>query len=384
MLYKFDNHKKVDDVLIFEISRKNNMIIIKEIGKGGYSKIFEVSKNSYIFASKIQILKKNDSTEKKNLIEKEMNLIVKLHHNNIIKTLATYKNEISLKIKKKITKNKKSKIINETEKFLIYTYILEKGSFDLNIFMYYFRNGYLLKQKNNNLKIKYFNNLNQTLLFNFIQQVLKGIYYLKLMNYITFDLKPENVILNSNLIVKLIDFTLTGKITEKFNLKSFKSTFSIMGPEYYDNSIVLDENKEKIEIFSLGAIIYFLIANKNLYDNKFKNDPNFDKNKNIEMLENSIKNLKENKNYDEKLINFTEKCLNKKIEKRFSINECLQQEFLYEKDNKYNEIMNNNYKESSKIFTEFQKNDFLFKNNKKKFIFFFKFLFKKKIKKNFI
>ena len=369
MLYKFDNHKKVDDVLIFEISRKNNMIIIKEIGKGGYSKIFEVRKNSYIFASKIQILKKNDSTEKKNLIEKEMNLIVKLHHNNIIKTLATYKNEISLKIKKKITKNKKSKIINETEKFLIYTYILEKGSFDLNIFMYYFRNGYLLKQKNNNLKIKYFNNLNQILLFNFIQQVLKGIYYLKLMNYITFDLKPENVILNSNLIIKLIDFTLTGKITEKFNLKSFKSTFSIMGPEYYDNSIVLDENKEKIEIFSLGAIIYFLIANKNIYNNKFKNDPNFDKNKNIEMLENSIKNLKENKNYDEKLINFTEKCLNKKIEKRFSINECLQQEFLYEKDNKYNEIMNNNYKESSKIFTEFQKNDFLFKNNKKKFIF---------------
>ena len=87
------------------------------------------------------------------------------------------------------------------------------------------------------------------------------------------------------------------------------------------------------------------------------------------MLENSIKNLKENKFYDQKLINFTEKCLNKKIEKRYSINECLQQEFLYEKDKKYNEIMNNNYKESSKIFTEFQKNDFLLKNNKKKFIF---------------
>ena len=369
MLYKFNNDKKINDVLILESSKINDINNIKEIGKGGYSKIYEIRKNNYIFASKIQILKKNDSTEKKNLIEKEMNLIVKLHHNNIIKTLATYKNEISLKIKKKITKNKKSKIINETEKFLIYTYILEKGSFDLNIFMYYFRNGYLLKQKNNNLKIKYFNNLNQILLFNFIQQVLKGIYYLKLMNYITFDLKPENVILNSNLIVKLIDFTLTGKITEKFNLKSFKSTFSIMGPEYYDKSIVLDENLEKIETFSLGAIIYFLITNKNIYDNKFKYDENFDQNKNIEMLENSIKNLKENKNYDEKLINFTEKCLNKKIEKRFSINECLQQEFLYEKDNKYNEIMNDNYKESSKIFTEFQKNDFLFKKKKKKFIF---------------
>ena len=296
-----------------------------------------------------------------------MNLIVKLHNNNIIKTLATYKNEVSLKIKKKITKKNTSKIVNVNETYLTYSYIMEKGNLDLNSLTHYFKSGYLLKNKN--LKTKYLNNFNQILIFNFIQQILKGVYYLKLMNYITFDLKPENVILNSNLIVKLIDFTLTGKITEKFNLKSFKSTFSIMGPEYYDNSIVLDENKEKIEIFSLGAIIYFLITNKNIYNNKFKYDENFDKNKNIEMLENSIKKLKENKNYDEKLINFTEKCLNKKIGKRFSINECLQQEFLYEKDKKYNEIMNNNYKESSKIFTEFQKNDFLYKNNKKKFIF---------------
>ena len=362
-----NNYKKVYDVLNLEISKKIKINFIREIGNGGYSKIYEINKNGYIFASKIQILKNSDSTEKKNLIEKEMDLIVKLHNNNIIKTLATYKNEISLKIKKKITKNKASKIVNTNETYLTYSYIMEKGNLDLNSLTHYFKSGYLLKNKN--LKVKYLNNFNQILIFNFIQQILKGVYYLKLMNYITFDLKPENVILNSNLIIKLIDFTLTGKITEKFNLKSFKSTFSIMGPEYYDNSIVLDENKEKIETFSLGAIIYFLIFHKNIYNNIFKHDPNFDKNKNIEMLENSIKNLKENKFYDQKLINFTEKCLNKKIEKRYSINECLQQEFLYEKDNKYNEIMNNNYKESSKIFTEFQKNDFLLKNNKKKFIF---------------
>ena len=362
-----NNYKKVYDVLNLEISKKIKINFIREIGNGGYSKIYEINKNGYIFASKIQILKNSDSTEKKNLIEKEMDLIVKLHNNNIIKTLATYKNEISLKIKKKVIKNKTSKIVNTNETYLTYSYIMEKGNLDLNSLTHYFKSGYLLKNKN--LKTKYLNNFSQILIFNFIQQILKGVYYLKLMNHITFDLKPENVILNSNLIIKLIDFTLTGKITEKFNLKSFKSTFSIMGPEYYDNSIVLDENKEKIETFSLGAIIYFLIFHKNIYNNIFKHDPNFDKNKNIEMLENSIKNLKENKFYDQKLINFTEKCLNKKIEKRYSINECLQQEFLYEKDNKYNEIMNNNYKESSKIFTEFQKNDFLLKNNKKKFIF---------------
>jgi serine/threonine protein kinase len=367
--------KKIIDVIILDISKKNGIEFRRELGKGGYSKVYEIKYNTFILAAKIQILKENDSKEKIIIIEKEMNLIVNFYHINIIKTLKTIKNDISLKVKKKIIdkRNNTSIIKDVKETYYVYTFIIEKAYyFDLASYIYYFKNNFLLKQSNKNLKIKFINNVNSILIYNFIQQILSGIYYLKKSKYVTFDLKPENVVITSNLILKLIDFSLMGNVEETNKIKLLKSTFSIMGPEYYDNNFKINrENLEKFEIFSLGAIIYFLIFNINIYDNKYKNDRCFDKNKNIELLEKSIKNLKENKYYDQKLINFIEKCLNKNINDRLSINDCLEKEnFLYEKDKKYNQIMHNNYNERIKIFSEFQKIDSIRKQiHKKKFLY---------------
>lgn len=367
--------KKIIDVIILDISKKNGIEFRRELGKGGYSKVYEIKYNTFILAAKIQILKENDSKEKIIIIEKEMNLIVNFYHINIIKTLKTIKNDISLKVKKKIIdkRNNTSTIKDVKETYYVYTFIIEKAYyFDLASYIYYFKNNFLLKQSNKNLKIKFINNVNSILIYNFIQQILSGIYYLKKSKYVTFDLKPENVVITSNLILKLIDFSLMGNVEETNKIKLLKSTFSIMGPEYYDNNFKINrENLEKFEIFSLGAIIYFLIFNINIYDNKYKNDRCFDKNKNIELLQKSIKNLKENKYYDQKLINFIEKCLNKNINDRLSINDCLEKEnFLYEKDKKYNQIMHNNYNERIKIFSEFQKIDSIRKQiHKKKFLY---------------
>ncbi len=366
--------KKIFDVIIIDISKKNGIDFRRELGKGGYSKVYEIKYNTFILAAKIQILKE-DSNERIIIIEKEMNLIVNFYHINIIKTLKTIKNDISLKVKKKIIdkRNNTSTIKDVKETYYVYNFIIEKAYyFDLASFIYYFKNNFLLKQSNKNLKIKFINNVNSILIYNFIQQILSGIYYLKKSKYVTFDLKPENVVITSNLILKLIDFSLMGKFEETNKIKLLKSTFSIMGPEYYNKNFKIDnENLEKFEIFSLGAIIYFLIFNINVYDNRYKHDPYFDKNKNIELLEKAIKNLKENKYYDQKLINFIEKCLNKDINKRLSINDCLEKEiFLYEKDKKYQQIMNNNYNERIKIFGEFQKLDSVRNQKfKKKFLF---------------
>ena len=367
--------KKIIDVIILDISKKNGIEFRRELGKGGYSKVYEIKYNTFILAAKIQILKENDSKEKIIIIEKEMNLIVNFYHINIIKTLKTIKNDISLKVKKKIIdkRNNTSTIKDVKETYYVYTFIIEKAYyFDLASYIYYFKNNFLLKQSNKNLKIKFINNVNSILIYNFIQQILSGIYYLKKSKYVTFDLKPENVVITSNLILKLIDFSLMGKFEETNKIKLLKSTFSIMGPEYYNKNLKIDnKNLEKFEIFSLGAIIYFLIFNINVYDNRYKHDPYFDKNKNIELLEKALKNLKENKYYDQKLINFIEKCLNKDINKRLSINDCLEKEiFLYEKDKKYQQIMNNNYNERIKIFGEFQKLDSVRNQKfKKKFLF---------------
>lgn len=384
-------NKKIVEVIISEIKKKNLIEYKKEIGKGGFSKVFEVVYKSYILVCKMQILKEKEPTTnvKKKNIENEMNLITKINHINIIKTLFIFKNEVTLKVKKKIKKDNSYQIKDDKETYLVYNILMEKASyFDLAVFGFYFHNSYLLRQSNKRNNIKYLNNLSQILILNFIQQILSGIYYLKQYNYVTFDLKPENIVLTNNLIIKLIDFSLMGKIfvnnyidkkikcinDEKNFRLSFKSTFSIMGPEYYDENKknISYENLEKIEIFSLGCIIYFLIFNKNVYDNKYKHDISFNKNKNIEILEESKKKLKEKKYYDEELFDFIEKCLNKNIEERFSIQNCLEKEFIYKANKKYRKIMNHNYNEKTKIFIELQKLDQLKKIKKHK-----RFKFKK-------
>ena len=152
--------KKIFDVIIADICKKNSIDFRRELGKGGYSKVFEIKYNSFILAAKIQIIKENDSIEKIRIIEKEMNLIVNFYHINIIKTLKTIKNDITLKVKKKIIdkRNNTSTIKDVKETYYVYTFIIEKAYyFDLASYIYYFKNNFLLKQSNKNLKIKFIN-----------------------------------------------------------------------------------------------------------------------------------------------------------------------------------------------------------------------------------
>ena len=254
--------KKIFDVIVIDISKKNQIEFRRELGKGGYSKVYEIKYNTFILAAKIQIIKENDPIEKIRFIEKEMNLIVNFYHINIIKTLKTIKNDITLKVKKKIIdkRNNTSTIKDVKETYYVYTFIIEKAYyFDLASYIYYFKNNFLLKQSNKNLKIKFINNVNSILIYNFIQQILSGIYYLKKSKYVTFDLKPENVVITSNLIIKLIDFSLMGNIEETNKIKLLKSTFSIMGPEYYDSNLKINsENIEKYKFFFKFLFSYII------------------------------------------------------------------------------------------------------------------------------
>ena len=340
-------YKKICETLIKDVGINNKLFLGKEIGKGDYSKVYEINYKDYIFVSKIQIYKQNESTKKIiKIIEKEINLIDQLLHINIIRTLNVIKNVFSHNV-------------NEKEKYPVYTFIMEKNSVFMNKFYYDF----LFQLRNNNSKIKFFTNINHIFLYNIIQQILNGIYHLKKINYKIADLRPENISLTNNLTVKLKYFSLNRKIEENNFLKFYNDDLYNIEPKNYDKYL------EKFEIYSLGAFIYFLICNnKIIYDYIYKNYFYSDIDKKIEILKKILKN---NEYYDKKLINFVEKCLSTK---NLSINECLQQKFIYEKDKKYKEIIYNNYNEETKIFIEFQKHDFL-KNRKR----YNKFIIKKNL-----
>ena len=136
-----------------------------------------------------------------------------------------------------------------------------------------------------------------------------------------------------------------------------------MGPEYFKNDKTINlKDVEKLDIFSIGIIIYYCIFGKEIYDYSYKNNNNKTLELNEQYLEKGIKNLNNNKN---ELNEFIFKCLNKNIEQRPTLNECIQDKILNKNkiDNKI--IRSNNYNEETKLIIEYQKYSFI---KKKRYI----------------
>ena len=102
---KDENKIKQEDAfkLTEYIGKKYGFKIVNNLGKGGYSYIFEIktNKTSNVYACKIEIVKNKKltlldikKTEEKNLLRDiEKSLSKTLKNMNIIKTLATFKDE---------------------------------------------------------------------------------------------------------------------------------------------------------------------------------------------------------------------------------------------------------------------------------------------------
>ena len=357
--------------ILKELSKKNNLMIISKIGHGGYSTVYTIKYlNKGIFAMKLIIFEKKNNNYnyvKKNDIIKKENLHSTLFkHENIIKTICLYENEIILSLKEKIKKNNNYNITKVIKEFKVHSIIMEKAIYNnLANFINYFYNCNLLRNYSN-LKIKWLKKLSLILIKDFILQILYGLYYLKKCKYVHRDLKPENIVICKNFILKIIDFNQLGLCLDKKDekIELINSTLSIMGPEYFkkEKSIYLKE-AEKIDIFSIGIILYNCLYGEELYDSSYKNNNNKTIELNEQYIEKGIKKLNENKNEFNK---FIIKCLNKNIEKRPTINECIQQKNLNinKKDNK--RIRYNNYNEETKLFIEFQKYNFINKKRKLK------------------
>ncbi len=345
---------------------------MSEIGNGGYSKVYSIKFiNKGIFALKLLIL---DKKNVKNYIEnkekiKEGNIYsTKFKQENIIKTICLYENDIVLSIKEKRKLNKDYIIKDIKKEFNVHSIIMEKAIYNnLTYLVHYFYNLNLMKIfiDLKKIKLSYLQKLSVILIKQFIIEILNGLYYLKKCKYVHRDLKPENIVFCKNFILKLIDFNELGlnidKNKEKINL--IKSTTTIMGPEYYKKDKTINiKDVEKLDIFSIGIIAYYCLFGKEIYDYSYKNNNNKTLELNEKYLEKGIKIL----NNDKKELNkFIIKCLNKNIEKRPSIIECIQDKIL-NKNNIDNKIIrNNNYNEETKLIIEYQKYSFI---KKKRYI----------------
>jgi len=196
----------------------------------------------------------------------------------------------------------------------------------------------------------------ETLTAHFILQTLKALGYLKLKNIVHRDVKPENLLLNSNFMVKLGDFTLARKIEQSVTVNTSRSgTIPYLSPECIVKKTEIKSSQcEKLDLFSLGVVMYMLLFNKHPFN--YKNSLSC--NEYTEILEkNELALNVENIKLTENCKNFLKGLLEKDIDKRFSYEQAINHPWVLgmkEKLSKLTEVFDH---DGEKLISELNKED---------------------------
>ena len=168
--------------------------------------------------------------------------------------------------------------------------------------------------------------LSETLLAYITIQILEGLKYCHQNKIIHMDIKQQNILFDENLIIKITDFSVSQsyeqyKEGEKYNLP-LAGTSLYMSPEVLGKFEIDVEDCNKIDMFSLGILIY------NSAFGQFPYQLEFSDRKNFKAIYDKImqKNLTfpSIKSYSPLFKNFLRGLLNKNIKNRYSINDALE------------------------------------------------------------
>jgi serine/threonine protein kinase len=189
--------------------------IIKQIGQGGFSKVYlaEHQKSGNRFALKKLNLNKISEPDF-NLLISELTIHSKLNHPNVVKLYDS--------------------VVENNDLFIIMEYCPDGNLFD-----------FMRKNKLSKNQIK-----------NIFKQILKGVEYIHNKDVIIRDLKPENIVKVGN-VFKLCDFGWSVLLsnfearTQKAGTLVYMSPESLQGHLQYTNS----------DIWSLGIFLYELHFN---------------------------------------------------------------------------------------------------------------------------
>ena len=210
----------------------NNYENQKILGKGAFGTVIKVKnkKDGFIYAMKRVQLNYSDDEERKSSLN-EIRLLYSLNHPNIIR----YK-----------------------EAFF-------EPSNTLNIVIEYAGDGDLSQKVNMNKK--YHKRIDENTIWDWVIQLIIGIYYLHISNCIHRDLKCANIFLKKNGRIKIGDLGIS-----KFLKKDFAET--IIGTPLYIAPEMLNNlpYDYKVDIWSLGCIIYELCALETPFNGRNMNE----------------------------------------------------------------------------------------------------------------
>ena len=186
--------------------------------------------------------------------------------------------------------------------------------------------------------------LSESLILYIAGGILKALYYIHVKNKIIhMDIKQQNVLIDDFLTIKLTDFSVSinySKAKDYINLPMVGTCY-YMSPEVLGKKRILVNEASKIDIYSLGVLLYLLAFCDYPYNLNEVNSKDYEK-----IAENvDKKNLEfpRDTGHSKVFINFLKNCLNKDIKNRYNIFQAMKdpwfegyQILLNEKEKLYN------------------------------------------------
>ena len=311
--------------------------ILKQInfsGKKGYdangNKYFEnyiykmlsiAGRGSFSIAALADMIKKKQFIEN-GIVEKTETKIVGKTVFKISECNNVYNNECGIVSKNKninvvnfMSSGSIDKIVENNQEYQLKTKIAHLG-------LEYCQHGDLLNFLYNYLKLK---QINESLICYISGQILNGLIYLHLRGICHLDIKPNNILVDGFLNLKIADFSVS-KLLSKQNDDIFLpqiGTPYCMAPEIINQEIINKIDLPKADVFSYGVMLYWLFTGKYLYSSG-KSDNGYyyydDFNIDIESLE--------NRGATPVFIDFLTKCLAEDYNKRSSSFDLLKHPFI--------------------------------------------------------
>ena len=274
--------------------------IIDYIGKGSESLVYKVKVNNTNNVFALKVIKKHKNKINLN----ELFFSRKLKHKNLINTLCYYADP------------------NKQFDYMI----MEIGNSNL---MNFARK--ILKRLT----------LSESFLCMAAFQALQGLAYLHRLNISHLDIKPQNLIINDFLDIKIIDFSVSidySRYAKDFKIPYVGTPF-FMAPEIIKSEKVKRKDMQKIDLFSLGVTLYVLAFGEYPFDMS-----SGDSDEEIyQKIKSGWKVEDKNNEFSEHFVEFLNRLLESDINKRMTINEALNSYFIRgaqilmnEKENTYN------------------------------------------------
>ena len=200
--------------------------IIKELGKGGFGKVYKLQKDNEYFAYKKISIGDQSNEEIENCI-KEKNILSEFNNEYIVKF-----------------------------------YFSNKDNTHFNILMEYAGDSnlkdFIKKYKDKKRLIE------QNIIEDIITQICLGLIEIHKNKIIHRDLTPENIFINEDKKIKIGDFGVSKKLTTKKYAKTYTGKFHYNAPEVEKG----EEYDYRADIYSLGCIMYELFTTNEYFLDK--------------------------------------------------------------------------------------------------------------------